>query len=66
MPGPTNYSVAWILLTFFGVFGLHRFYMGKWVSGLVWLLTLGLCFVGVLYDYWTLNEQVDEVNRAPA
>lgn len=66
VPGPTNYSVAWILLTFFGIFGLHRFYMGKWISGLVWLLTLGLFFVGILYDYWTLNEQIDEVNRVPA
>src|SRR3990167_8912595 len=31
--GPINYDLAWILLTFFGLFGVHRFYMGKWVSG---------------------------------
>lgn len=64
--GPTSYSVAWILLTFLGVFGVHRFYMGKWLTGLLWLLTGGLLLVGVLYDYWTLNGQVDEVNRRPA
>jgi len=29
VPGPVNYSVAWILLTFLGLFGVHRFYMGK-------------------------------------
>ena len=60
--GETDYTVAWVLLTFLGVFGIHRFYMGKWISGLVYLLTGGLFLVGYLYDYWTLNEQVDELN----
>lgn len=62
-PGPVDYTVAWLLLTFFGVFGIHRFYMGKWISGIIWLLTGGLFLLGWLYDLWTLNEQVDEVNR---
>lgn len=58
--GDSNYSVAWVLLTFLGVFGVHRFYIGKWISGLIWLLTLGLLGLGVLYDFWTLNEQISE------
>lgn len=62
--GSVNYSVAWILLTFLGAFGLHRFYMGKWVTGIVYLLTLGLCGVGILYDFFTLNGRVSELNRA--
>lgn len=61
--GPKDYTVAWLLLTFTGFLGLHRFYMGKWLSGLIWLLTCGLLMLGVLYDYWTLNGQVSEVNR---
>lgn len=61
--GRANYTVAWILLTFLGVFGLHRFYLGKWLTGLLWLLTGGLFLIGVLYDYWTLNGQVAEYNR---
>ena len=64
--GPTDYTVAWILLAFLGVFGIHRFYMGKWLTGLLWLLTGGLFFVGWLYDLWTLNEQIDEENRDAA
>jgi len=62
--GPINYSVAWILLTFLGVFGIHRFYMGKWGTGLIYLFTLGLFGIGWLYDYWTLNSQISERNQA--
>ena len=61
--GPLNYSVAWLLLTYLGVFGLHRFYMGKWLTGLLYLVTLGFFGIGVFYDFWTLNGQVDELNR---
>ena len=57
-PGPLDYNVAWLLLTFLGVLGLHRFYMRKWISGLVYLLTGGLFGFGILYDFWTLNDQV--------
>src|SRR5262245_6367161 len=60
--GPVNYSLCWILLTFFGYLGLHRFVMGKWVTGLVYLFTGGLFLLGWIYDFWTLNEQVDEIN----
>ena len=61
--GPVNYSVAWILLTFLGLFGVHRMYLGKWLTGILYLLTAGLVGLGYLYDYWTLNGQVDELNR---
>ena len=61
--GNKDYTLGWILLTFLGIFGVHRFYLGKWITGLIWLLTGGLCLLGVLYDLWTLNEQIDEVNH---
>ena len=60
--GRKSYNVSWVLLTFLGIFGIHRFYLGKWLTALLWLLTGGLLMLGVLYDYWTLNRQVDEVN----
>ncbi len=60
--GPFDYTISWILLTFGGLFGLHRFYLHKWISGLLYLFTGGLFLVGYLYDLWTLNEQIDELN----
>jgi TM2 domain-containing membrane protein YozV len=56
--GRTSYNVAWILLTFLGIFGVHRMYMGKWLTGILYLCTGGFFLVGVLYDFWTLNDQV--------
>jgi TM2 domain-containing membrane protein YozV len=60
--GSHDYNIAWILLTFLGLLGIHRFYLGKWISGIIWLLTGGLFLIGYLYDYWTLNEQIDVTN----
>lgn len=60
--GPIDYNTAWILLTFLGLFGVHRMYMGKWLTGILYLATGGLFGVGYIYDYWTLNEQLTELN----
>ncbi len=60
--GPLDYTVGWVLLTFLGAFGIHRFYLGKWITGVLYLLTLGLFGIGVAYDFWTLNDQISEAN----
>ncbi len=46
--------------SFFGMAGLHRFYLGKFGSGLVYFFTWGLFGFGTLYDALTLPEQVRE------
>ena len=61
--GPTDYSVAFVLLTFLGIFGIHRFYMGKWLTGFLYLISGGLFLVGVLYDLITVNHQISELNE---
>lgn len=61
--GPIDYSVAWLFQAFLGLFGVHRFYMGKWITGLVFLCTGGLLGIGWIYDLVTLNDQVSEMNR---
>ena len=66
VPGPIDYTVAWILLVFLGLFGVHRMYMGKWFFGLLYLLTAGLFGLGYIYDLWTLNDQITLINGAGA
>jgi TM2 domain-containing membrane protein YozV len=57
----THSKVIGYLLWIFGFMGAHRFYMGKWFTGLLYLLTGGVFLLGVLCDYWTLNQQIDEL-----
>jgi TM2 domain-containing membrane protein YozV len=61
--GKIDYNLTWIFLAFLGFFGVHRFYMGKFITGIIYLFTGGLFALGWLYDLWTLNQQVDEINR---
>jgi len=61
-PGLTDYSVAWLLLMFLGLFGIHRFYLGKWVTGIIYLISGGLLGIGWLYDLCTLNQQISDLN----
>lgn len=63
--GPKDYTVGWVLLTFLGLFGAHRFYLEKWISGVVYLLTGAVFGLGYLYDMWTLNTQIHLANRRP-
>ncbi len=61
-PGPIDYNVSWLLLTFLGAFGAHRFYMHKWATGILYFFTGGLFGVGWAYDLWTWNDQVAQIN----
>lgn len=60
--GDIDYNIAWLLLAFLGAFGIHRMYIGKWISGLLYLVTLGFVGIGVIYDLWTLNDQITVIN----
>jgi len=62
--GSIDYSIAWLLLTFLGIFGIHRMYMNKWITGIIYLLTGGLLGLGYLYDFWTLNDQITILNSS--
>ena len=38
--------------------------MGKWGTGLLYLLSGGRIGSGWLYDFWTLNAQISERNQS--
>lgn len=46
--GQKGYNITWILLTFFGIFGVHRLYLGKWLTAILWFFTGGLF-------YWVIS-----------
>jgi hypothetical protein len=52
LPGEGKDWLTTLLLCFFlGVFGIHRFYTGHTVIGVVQLLTLGGCGIWALVDF---------------
>ncbi len=44
-----NKWVTLILCLFFGVFGIHRFYEGKKITGFIYLFTFGVFGLGVFF-----------------
>ena len=54
--------IAYLLwfISGFGVLGLHRFYLGKVGTGLIWMVTGGVAMLGSIYDFFTLPQQVRE------
>ena len=44
-------GVAAVLCFFLGLFGIHRFYVGKIGTGIIWLFTGGLFGIGAIVDF---------------
>jgi hypothetical protein len=50
MPSPKSRLIALLLCWFLGIFGAHRFYVGRIGSAVLYLCTEGLFGIGVLVD----------------
>jgi len=63
-PQMKNKPLAFLLwcLCLLGFCGIHRFYLGKWISGIIWFLTFGLLFIGQFIDLFLLSSKVDVAN----
>lgn len=54
--------IAYLLFLFGGFLGLHRFYLGKIGTGILFLLTGALGGFGWIYDLFTIPMQVRDAN----
>ena len=57
---PTAYVL--LALGLFGFCGLHRIYSGRVISGLIWLVTGGLCGVGQVIDIFFVPRMIEDHN----
>ena len=66
--GVKSAGIAYLLwcLGFVGVFGIHRFYAGRWISGIIWLLTGGLFMIGQFIDLLLIPGMIREANLEAA
>ncbi len=64
--GSYDYHIGWIFLLILGFLGIHRFYLGKTGTGILYLLTLGVLGFGVIYDLFTYSRQISEMNQGGA
>jgi hypothetical protein len=55
-------GIAYLLLLFGGILGLHKFYLNRPAWGVAYLLTGGLFCAGLVYDLFTLPAQVHRCN----
>ena len=54
-----NRAIAGLLclLGFIGLAGIHRMYVGKWKTGLLYALTFSVFFMGTLYDLFSIFSE---------
>lgn len=57
-------GVAYLLwlISIFGWLGIHRFYLGKVGTGILWIFTGGMFYIGALYDLFALGGMVEQYN----
>jgi TM2 domain-containing membrane protein YozV len=56
-------GAAYLWWFFLGGLGAHKFYLGRPGWGILYALTLGLLFIGLLWDLFTIPSQVRCANK---
>ena len=64
MASPNCRTIALVLCFFLGYLGIHRFYVGKVGTGIIWLVTAGLLGFGVSLGAGSAKELADLAHGA--
>jgi TM2 domain-containing membrane protein YozV len=49
-------------LCLIGINGIHRIYAGKIITGVIWMLTLGLLYIGQIVDLFLIPGMIERAN----
>jgi TM2 domain-containing membrane protein YozV len=60
---PTHSVLIGYVLWVFGIFGAHRFYFGRPISGTIYFFTLGLLFIGWIVDLFLIPGMDRDAER---
>ena len=60
IPMKKDVFIAYVLWLVAGIFGAHRFYLGKTKSGIAFVFTFGFCGIGWLIDAGLIPNLVHE------
>jgi hypothetical protein len=55
-------TTAYVLWFFLGILGVHRFYLGRTWSGVLFLFSLGIFGIGWIVDAFLIPQMVEEEN----
>lgn len=56
-------SYLLLAIGFLGIAGLHRFYLGRPLTGILWLLTGGIFGIGTIVDIFLVPYMLSTANR---
>ncbi|QDT02337.1 TM2 domain protein [Rubripirellula lacrimiformis] len=60
---PTHPVVVGYLFWILGIFGAHRFYFGKPLTGALWFFTGGVFLIGWIVDLFLIPSMAEEANQ---
>lgn len=60
--GKKSSGCAYLLLVFWGLLAIHRFYLGKTVSAILWLFTGGFFGIGFIIDLFLIPSMINSYN----
>lgn len=56
----THLLISYLLWFFLGFWGAHRFFNGRWISGILYMFTGAFCGIGWIIDLFLIPGIVEE------